>query len=108
MDRKRKWIVGIGLATAVPGVVAGVAVANDRGEVDGRLTDVAQDRAIEAALAHLGGGTVLETEVGDDRAAYSVEIRTLEGSVVEVQLDASFQIVGTESDHDEIDQESDQ
>ena len=36
---------------------------------DAPLTGAALERATEAALAHTGGGTVTETEVGDDGAA---------------------------------------
>ncbi len=57
-------------------------------------------KAVDAALAHVGGGTVLETEAGDDGAAYGVEIRLADGRVVEVQLDESFAVTGQASDDD--------
>jgi uncharacterized membrane protein YkoI len=98
MDRNRQWLVGLGLATVVAGVVAGIALANDRGDNAERIPTSARDRAIEAALAHTRGGTVLEAEAGDDGAAYGIEIRRADGSVVEVQLDASFRVIGTERD----------
>ena len=40
------------------------------------------------ALEHTGGGTVTESEIGDDGAAYSVEVRLADGSQVEVNLEA--------------------
>jgi hypothetical protein len=44
--------------------------------------------------------TVLETEAGDDGAAYGVEVRLADGSVVEVHLDKAFQVIGQEADDD--------
>lgn len=45
-------------------------------------------------------GEVIETETGDDGAAYGVEVRKDDGSVVEVNLDESFEVIGTEADDD--------
>jgi uncharacterized membrane protein YkoI len=58
------------------------------------------EKATAAALQHTGGGTVIETEAGDDGAAYGVEIRLDDGRVVEVGLDANFEIIGQETDDD--------
>ena len=41
-----------------------------------------------------------ETEAGDDGAAYGVEVRLDDGRVVEVRLDADFQVLGHEADDD--------
>lgn len=79
-------------------MVGGVAVANN-GD-DEELTGTTRDRAVEAALAHTGGGTVTETEIGDDGAAYEVEIRLDDGSQVEVHLDENFVVTGDEPDDD--------
>ena len=54
----------------------------------------ALERATEAALAHTGGGTVIETETGDDGAAYGVEIELDDGTEVEVELDENFDVIG--------------
>jgi hypothetical protein len=45
----------------------------------------------------------VDTEVGDDGAAYGVEIQRPDGSVVEVHIDASYTVTGTEADDDAID-----
>ncbi len=58
------------------------------------------ERATQAALEHTGGGTVVETEVGDDGAAYGVEVQLDDGSVVKVQLDENFQVTGDGADDD--------
>ena len=51
-------------------------------------------------------GTVTETEVGDDGATYSVEIRLPDGSKVEVNLDENCQVIGQEADDDGPDDEN--
>jgi uncharacterized membrane protein YkoI len=97
MQRRTRWIAGAGLAVAMAG---GIAAASAGGDNDQELTGPARDRAVAAALATTGGGTVLETEAGDDGAAYGVEIRLPDGRQVEVNLDKSFKVVGQESDED--------
>jgi hypothetical protein len=84
------------LAALVGGGVAWATAGGD----EQPLTGSALERATEAALRHTGGGTVTETEVGDDRAAYSVEVRLEDGSQVEVNLDENFEVMGQESDDD--------
>jgi uncharacterized membrane protein YkoI len=98
MQRKTKWIAGAGVAAVV--MFGGVAAAASSGDDDQELTGSTRDRAVEAALAATGGGTVLETEAGDDGAAYGVEIRLADGRQVEVNLDQSFKVIGQEADED--------
>jgi uncharacterized membrane protein YkoI len=97
MQRRTRWIAAAGLAVAMAG---GVAAAAADGDTDQELTGATRDRAVAAALAATGGGTVLETEVGDDGAAYGVEVRLADGRQVEVQLDQAFRVVGREADED--------
>ena len=99
MDRRKRWIVGGTLAVVVVGGTTGFAIAN-AGDDDRPLTGSALDQASAAALAYTGGGTVIESEVGDDGAAYGVEVRRDDGSVVEVSLDANFHVLGDETDDD--------
>ena len=95
---KRLYIVGsLVVVLALAAVGTGFAVANG-GDDDQPLTGTALEQASAAALAHTGGGTVIETEVGDDGAAYGVEVRLDDGSVVEVNLDDSFAVTGQEVD----------
>jgi uncharacterized membrane protein YkoI len=103
MNRRRMLIIGSGLAIAVAAGGAGLAIAGDGGEAkdkDAPLSGTDLDRAAQAALEHTGGGTVVESEVGDDGAAYGIEIKLADGSVVEVQLDAGFKVIGQEADDD--------
>lgn len=99
MDGKRRWIAGGALAVAVIAGGAGLAIAS-AGDDDTPLRGSNLEQASAAALAHTGGGTVIETEMGDDGAAYGVEVRLEEGSVVEVSLDRDFQVIGDAVDDD--------
>lgn len=96
---KRKLVL-IGAVVVVAGAVsAGIAIASAGGD-EQPLTGSNLQQATDAALAHTGGGTVVETETGDDGAAYSVEIQLADGSQVEVNLDESFDVIGSEADDD--------
>src|SRR4029450_712705 len=98
MDRKTRWIGGGALAVALIGGGTGGAIAT--GGDDRPLTGSAVEKPPAAALQHTGGGTVIETEAGDDGAAYGVAIRLEDGRVVEIGLDANFQVLARESDDD--------
>ena len=97
MTRK---LVLIGVLVVVIGAVsAGFAIAAGGGD-EQPLTGSTLEQATDAALAHTGGGKVVETETGDDGAAYSVEIQLDDGSQVEVNLDENFEVIGSEADDD--------
>jgi hypothetical protein len=97
--RRRKILIAVIAALAVIGIGAGTVMAVS-GDDDQPLQGDARARAMAEALEHVGGGQVIETEVGDDGAAYGVEIQRPDGSVVEVSLDQNFQVIGTEGDDD--------
>ncbi len=67
------------------------------------LTDADRARAISAALAKVGQGSVTEVERDDDSgAAYEVEVRLNDGTQVDVALGADFQVVSqSAAEHDE-------
>ena len=96
---KRRLIVAVVAVLGLLGAGTGVVLAS-AGDDDKPLQGTALDRATSAALEHVGGGTVIETEIGDDGAAYGVEVRKDDGSVIEVNLDADFKVIGTEADDD--------
>ncbi len=98
MNKRALWITVGAVAAAVVG--AGAALAAGVAGSEEPLTGTTLQRATDAALRHTGGGTVTETEVGDDGAAYSVEIRRPDGSQVEVNLDEAFNVTGSEADLD--------
>ena len=99
MNRRTKLVV---TTAAVVGLgAAGVAVATGAGDDDeAPITGDALKRATAAALAHVGGGRVTETEIGDEDSYYEVEVTLDDGSQVDVQLDEEFRVVGSEGDDD--------
>ena len=96
--RAKLMVIGI-MVAGVVAAAAGIGIAAV-GDDDRPLEGSAHDRAVEAALAETGGGEVIETEVGDDGAAYGVEVRLPDGTVVEVSLDEDFGVVGSDVDDD--------
>ena len=102
-EKKARWIivaVVFGLGIIAGSVGSGIVVATG-GSGDGDdqpITAAALAECTAAALAANPGGTVTETEVGDDGAAYGVEIRLADGSEVEVNLDENCRVIGQEAD----------
>jgi hypothetical protein len=99
MNRRNRWIA-LAVALVAIGAGAGIVIANGGTDTDTPLTGTDLDRATGAALAHTGGGRVIESEIGDGGAAYGIEIRLDDDSVVEVNLDSSFTVIGSEADDD--------
>lgn len=100
MDRRLK--LAIGGAAIIAAVAAGVGIAA-AGVADDDETEVPiprddHDKASAAALEVTGGGTVTETEVGDEEGYYEVEVTLEDGSQVDVHLDRAFRHVGSEAD----------
>ena len=77
---------------------SGARVTEEDGDDDGDdlpLTSEAVTSLVQAATASTAG-RVVQIESDDNR--YSVEVRTSSGSTVELDLDQSFQVVGTDDD----------
>lgn len=96
---------GFGIAAATsgsstPAWQTGDDDVNEAVDSDAPLRGTDLDRAVAVALEHIGGGEVTETEVGDDGAAYGVEIRQADGTQVEVNLNDSFDVIGSTADED--------
>ena len=107
MTKRMRWVIGAALAVGLVGggVGIGLAETNDESGTEVESTDSDQpltgadlDQAKAAALEYTGGGTVTEAEAGDDGAAYGVEVRKDDGSQVEVRLDETFTVIGSETD----------
>ena len=101
----RKKLTGaLVVGTAVAGIaVGGVAVAGTggaagTGDEDRPITGSALEQASAAALEHAGGGSVTETEVGDDESYYEVEVDLADGREMDVHLDRQFAVVGDDVD----------
>jgi Peptidase propeptide and YPEB domain len=100
MNRRTKLGVAGAAAVLVIGAGSFLGIAAATGGDDEPLSGETRDRAVAAALASTGGGTVTETEAGDDGATYEVEVRKADGSQVEVQLNSDFGVIGSEADDD--------
>jgi uncharacterized membrane protein YkoI len=99
MLRRTRWIGGGAIVLAVIGTGTGIAIATGTDQ-DTPIAGSDLDKATAAALEATGGGSVIETEVGDDGVAYGVEIRLGDGGVVEVGLDGDFNVISSEPDDD--------
>ena len=106
---KRRTMAIIAGAVLVGGLlVGGATVALGSDDDDGTeqpITGVELEQATDAALTHLGEGTVTETEIDDEESKYEVEVTLEDGTQVDVQLDENFEVVGTEADDDSADGE---
>ncbi len=101
MKRRGKWIVAGVVSAALIGVGTGLAVGSAGGDDDGTekpITGVALEKASAAALAHMGGGQVTDTEVGDEEGYYEVEVTLGNGKQTDVHLDKDFKVISTEAD----------
>ena len=87
---------GAALAGATPSTVTG----------SDELTGSRLDRASKAALAETGGGKVTDSERDDDTGGYEVEVTKADGSEIDVQLDEQFQLLATEQDREDADDDS--
>ncbi len=101
--------IGIVAAIGAVAVAVGTGIASAQPD-DGEgtpITGEALTKASQAALAFTGGGTVTATEVGDEESLYEVEVMLADGSQVDVQLDATFVVVGDKTDPPGADTEPD-
>jgi hypothetical protein len=96
----RKTSLAIGAVVAGIIVVGGAAAIAGEGGDEAPLTGSTLEQASAAALAEVGGGRVLESEIGDGGVAYEVEVVREDGSVVGVSLDESFTVIEMERDDD--------
>ena len=103
-SRMKKGLVAGAAVLALGAGGAAIAVGTDEaGDDDATQKSIsgsALEKASDAALEHTGGGEVTETEVGDEESYYEVEVTTDEGQQ-DVQLDRNFDVVSSEGDSDE-------
>jgi Peptidase propeptide and YPEB domain len=104
MRTRTRVLIAAGALVVVVGAGAGIGIAASGGEdqhPDVPITGAALDQAKAAALEHTGGGRVTGTEVGDEESLYEVEVTLDDGRQVDVQLDASFHVVGGKVDRED-------
>jgi uncharacterized membrane protein YkoI len=104
--KTKRGLIAAGVVAVLGAGGAAVAVGTDEaGDDDATqksITGAALQRASDAALEHTGGGTVTETEIGDEESYYEVEVTTDDGQT-DVQLDRDFNVVGSEGDGEDED-----
>src|SRR5215210_5140208 len=98
MESKKKIAIGAASVLAAGAAAAGIAVAGSGDDNEVPIKGSALEKASEAALAETGGGTVTETETGDEESYYEVEVTLDNGDQVDVQVNRDFDVVGSESD----------
>jgi hypothetical protein len=101
--RKRlTFIVASVAAIAVLLVGGTAAVATQTDDADSqeeRVTGEAADQARAAALREAGGGSVVEMERDPEgQRIYKVEVRRANGTIVDVNLNGSFDVVAEADD----------
>lgn len=96
MSRTLKIVIAVAALGALAAIPLSAGASGS--DTDVPITGTALEDASRAALDHLGEGEVTETEVGDEESYYEVEVTLPDGRQVDVQLDESFNVVGTEDD----------
>ncbi len=87
-------------ALAVGGAAIAGAAGGDDDATQKPISGSTLEKASAAALDHTGGGSVTETEVGDEEGAYEIEVKREDGSSVDVHLDKDFKVLNQVSDDD--------
>jgi uncharacterized membrane protein YkoI len=98
MKTRTKLIASAVLALAAAGGTAGAVAAT--GDTDTAITGSARAHAEQVALATVGSGRVTETEAGDEEGYYQVEVTKDDGTQVDVNMDKSFNVIKTKTDHE--------
>ncbi|MBA3491311.1 MAG: PepSY domain-containing protein [Rubrobacteraceae bacterium] len=78
---------------------AGVAYATG-GDPSAQPTGDNIEKAKSAALDHTKGGSVTETEVGDEEGYYEIEVTSDDGTQADVHLDRDFNVLSTSADNE--------
>ena len=103
MKNRTKLLVTGAAVVALSAAGTGAALSSNHDDDDGAdvpITGMELERASAAALESTGGGTVTETEVGDEESYYEVEVTQADGTQVDVQLDEQFNVVDVTPDDD--------
>jgi hypothetical protein len=98
MTKRAKILAAGAGAVAIAAGGVGLATAGSGGDSEQPIGGAELGKAEAAALEHTGGGTVTDTEQGDEESYYEVEVTLHDGSQTDVQLDRSFNVVGEEAE----------
>ena len=101
MNRKQSVMTAAAAAAIVLGGGGAALAGSDDDATERPIQGPELEQAEDAALEETGGGEVTGTEVGDEESYYEVEVTLDDGSQVDVQLDRSFNVVGSSADHED-------
>jgi hypothetical protein len=94
--RMKKWIIACAALVALG--AGGTAIAGSDDGSGTPITGRALDKASAIAIDHVGGGNVTDTEVQDEEGYYEIEVRSDDGSQVDVHLDSDFNVLNSSGD----------
>ncbi len=80
---------------------------NGQNEIEIPITGTPLEMASAAALAYIGEGRVTDSELGDEEGYYEIEITLNNGNQVDVHLDKNFNVLSTEWEDDNDDEDDD-
>ena len=105
MNTRTKAVAAGATILVLGGLGTSAVVASATGADVNPLNNGNLDKAEQAALDHVGGGTVTEAETEDDggREAYDVEITRGDGSEVDVELGADYAVLRAARDDNDDD-----
>lgn len=98
-NRKRLLLFTV-VALFVAGTATALVIATSE-DNDTPISGAALEKASAAALQFTGGGTVTDSEVGDEDGFYEVEVTLADGTQVDVHLDQNFKVIDSESDRED-------
>jgi hypothetical protein len=105
-----KYVAMAAASGMIAGAVIGVGAAGAQPNSNDNQTPITGDaltKATQAALAFTGGGTVTETEAGDEESYYQVEVTMADGRQIDVNLDSYFKVVGSKAEPPDMQAEPD-
>lgn len=104
MDKRKKIILvaGAGAALALAGGGFAYAAGGGSEPAEKTITGPDADRAGQAAVTSVGGGTVVKVvQENEGAVAYDVEVKKTDGSTAEVEITKDFTVAPAEKDGDE-------
>jgi hypothetical protein len=96
--RRRTIVLCAAVVVVAGGLAAGGTALATGGGGEPSATGPAADRAGEAAVSQVGGGTANTVEANHDGAAWAVEVTKPDGTTVDVRLDANYSVLSVERD----------
>jgi hypothetical protein len=99
----RRIVLFAATVLVVVGSAIGIVIATGSSDDETPITSSALEQASAAALNYTGGGTVTDSEVGDEEGYYEIEVTMADGTEIDVHLDKDFSVIGSETETDEAD-----